>query len=100
MKIVGWRDTETKPNCEIIESIGEAGNLNAESMRILRTYDICTESYENDDKQANQVVHECLRNFTQNIDPSTNEWSIPEQEMNKRLDLRQKRIFTIDPITA
>lgn len=41
-----------------------------------------------------------MRNFTSNIDPISNEWTIPEQEMKKRLDLRQKRIFTIDPITA
>ena len=53
VKIKGWRETENQPDCEIIESIGEAGNLNAESMRILITYDICTESYENEDKQAN-----------------------------------------------
>lgn len=45
-------------------------------------------------------MHECLRNFTKNIDPISNEWIIPEQEMEKRLDLRKKRIFTIDPITA
>lgn len=27
-------------------------------------------------------------------------WSIPQEEFSKRLDLRQKCIFTIDPATA
>lgn len=38
--------------------------------------------------------------FTKNIDPVSGEWVIPEEEIKKRLDLRKKRIFTIDPITA
>lgn len=45
-------------------------------------------------------MHECLRKFTENIDPNSKEWIIPKDEIAKRLDLRQKRIFTIDPITA
>ena len=38
--------------------------------------------------------------FSKDIDPETKEWVIPQSEIDKRLDLRQKRIFTIDPITA
>ena len=45
-------------------------------------------------------VHESLRVFQRDIDPKTNEWKIPQEEINKRVDLRKKRIFTIDPITA
>ena len=45
-------------------------------------------------------MHECLRPFAQNIDPETKEWTIPEDEIARRLDLREKRIFTIDPLTA
>jgi DIS3-like exonuclease 2 len=46
------------------------------------------------------IVHECLKVFSQNIDPKTNEWKIPKDEIAQREDLREKRIFTIDPITA
>lgn len=35
-----------RPLCEIIQSIGEAGNLDAESLRILKTFDIWSEEYE------------------------------------------------------
>jgi len=38
--------------------------------------------------------------FSKDIDPATKEWIIPQSEIDKRLDLRKKRIFTIDPITA
>ena len=34
------------------------------------------------------------------LDPKSGEWMIPEQEIAQRLDLRAKRIFTIDPLTA
>jgi exoribonuclease R len=54
-------------------------------MRILKMHSICTESYENEKDEPTSNVHE---------------WVIPENEIKKRLDLRKKRIFTIDPITA
>ncbi len=45
-------------------------------------------------------VHESLRVFTKDIDPKIGEWRIPEAELKQRLDLRKRRIFTIDPVTA
>lgn len=41
-----------------------------------------------------------MRIFTKDIDPISGEWIIPEDEIKRRVDLRNKRIFTIDPITA
>jgi exoribonuclease R len=38
--------------------------------------------------------------FAKDLDPKTKEWIIPEDEIKRRLDLRNKRIFTIDPLTA
>jgi len=38
--------------------------------------------------------------FAKDLDPDTKEWRIPKEEITKRLDLRDRRIFTIDPITA
>ena len=83
-----------------MESIGEAGNLDAESMRLLRTYDICTEAYEDENDEPTSNVDECLKIFAKDIDPKTKEWIIPQAEIDKRVDLRTKRIFTIDPLTA
>ena len=67
---------------------------------MLRLHDICTEAYENENEEPTDNVHECLKMFAKDIDPETKEWIIPESEISKRLDLRAKRIFTIDPITA
>lgn len=69
-------------------------------MRLLKTYDICTEAYEDENMEPTQNVHECLKMFSKDIDPATKEWIIPQSEIDKRLDLRKRRIFTIDPITA
>lgn len=69
-------------------------------MRLLRTHDICTEAYEPEDQDPTENVVECLKQFAQDIDQNTKEWIIPESELVSRLDLRDKRIFTIDPLTA
>ena len=70
-------------------------------MRLLKTFDVCTEEYENEESgEPTKNVHESLKIFTKDLDPRTGEWIIPKAELNKRLDLRNERIFTIDPITA
>ena len=100
VKFVEWREDRPKPRCRVISSIGEAGNLDAESMRLLKMYDVCCEAYENENQEPSESVHECLRVFLQDINPETKEWTIPADEIGRRLDLREKRIFTIDPLTA
>lgn len=77
-----WRTTQRRPHCKVIRSIGEAGNLQAESMRILIENDICTEQYENDNEDVTSNVHECLKPFSRSIDPKTNEWEIPGAELS------------------
>jgi exoribonuclease R len=47
-KIIAWKPHCLRPVCKITQSIGEAGNLEAESLRLLKTFDICTEQYETD----------------------------------------------------
>ena len=45
-KISHWHKNDLRPTCQILSSIGEAGDLEAESMRLLRTFDIYTDPYE------------------------------------------------------
>ena len=47
-KISEWHKNDLRPTCQILSSIGEAGDLEAESMRLLRTFDIYTDQYEID----------------------------------------------------
>lgn len=99
-KFESWDAGFIRPVCRIISNVGEAGNLEAESLRILKSHDVWCDEYEGDGQKLNEKVHESLRVFTKNIDGATGEWRIPEEEIKLRLDLRHKRIFTIDPITA
>ena len=57
-------------------------------MRLLKMYDVCCESYENEEQEPTESVHESLRMFSDDIDPDTKEWIIPKSEIEKRLDLR------------
>lgn len=100
VKIDSWEIGSIRPNCNVLKSIGEAGNLDAESLRILKMHDIWSDEYETEGQPINVKVSESLRIFTKDIDPISGEWKIPAEEIKARIDLRQKRIFTIDPITA
>jgi len=55
-----WKTTQKRAYCKVTESIGEAGNLQAESLRILKANDICTESY---DVEGRETIHESLKVF-------------------------------------
>jgi hypothetical protein len=44
----------------IQKSIGEAGNLEIESLRLLKTHDICSENYEKEDGSINKHLKVCL----------------------------------------
>ena len=73
--------------CEITESIGEAGNLKAETLRILINNEICVDEYEANDngyefnqknnKKEYEPVFESLKVFANNVDAQTKEWIIP-----------------------
>ena len=110
-KISHWHRNDLRPTCQILSSIGEAGHLEAESMRLLRTFDIYTDPYEKEasaslsqykayEQAYSGPILESLQPYISQLDPETCEWPIPESEIAKRLDLRNKRVFTIDPITA
>jgi len=62
-------------------------------MRILKQYDLF-------DLEYPEEVLDSLKVFENGINKETKEWAIPEEEMKKRVDLRDTRIFTIDPKTA
>ncbi|CAF0883550.1 unnamed protein product [Didymodactylos carnosus] len=71
---------------ELGENLGDADTLEAQSKAILMENDIR-------DEEFSEEVIKCL--------PLDKEkWEIPTEEYEKRLDLRQSCIFTIDPATA
>lgn len=46
VKMSAWKAHTTRPLCNVLSSIGEAGNLDAESLRILKTHEIWSDEYE------------------------------------------------------
>lgn len=78
VQYLDWRINQKRPHCQVIESIGEAGNLEAESFRILRSHEICADKYGDD--EGGRHVHECLKVFKN--DSNNNEWQIPKAELD------------------
>lgn len=83
-KIVGWREESFYPFGKYLSVLGEAGEIRSETEALLR---------------MNKVD---FRDFPASITNSvpSGDYKIPESELKKRRDLRDERIFTIDPPTA
>lgn len=88
-----WKPWMNNPNAVMLKTLGSAGDIEAETLRILKQYDLFELEYPKE-------VLESLKYFNENVNHETKEWKIPEEEIKKRVDLRDTRIFTIDPITA
>jgi ribonuclease R len=83
VKITGWKDDSKSPNGEVIEVLGNAGENEAEIHSILHEYDLPYNFDEDVEAEANMIPLE-----------------IPEDEIEKRRDMRDVLTFTIDPDTA
>ncbi len=78
-----WKKADLNPEGEIKDTLGKAGSYDAEIASIAMQFEL---SY----KFSKKVLKEA-----ENIPDE-----IPEEEIAKRLDLRDKEIFTIDPKDA
>ncbi|KAI8929283.1 hypothetical protein BC831DRAFT_444578 [Entophlyctis helioformis] len=79
-----WRDEDNYPTGECTGRLGQMGHLPVESQALLSAAGITWDDF------ADNVL-DCL--------PPT-PWTIPDEEIQKRMDLRGERIFSIDPETA
>jgi len=71
---------------ELCHSIGERGEIEAETARILCDYNVKSEDF-------SPEVLECLQDFS-------GDWKITDEERKKRKDFTSECIFSIDPPTA
>lgn len=81
-EIIDWQDDT--PIGTILKSIGKCGELEVENQSILVEYDLDVSPY-------SEAIINSL--------PSS-PFQIPKEEIEKREDLRDECIFTIDPLTA
>lgn len=84
-RIQQWDETSRMPKGCLARSLGEAGQIEPETVAMLIELDV-------DDSPFSEQVSACL--------PQNLPWSIPESEFSYRKDLRRSCIFTIDPATA
>ncbi|KAM9316575.1 DIS3-like exonuclease 2 [Gastrophryne carolinensis] len=70
---------------KLMKSLGQAGDIEPETEGILTEYGV-------DFSEFSSKILQCL--------PQNLPWSIPQEEYNKRKDLRKECIFTIDPASA
>jgi len=85
-KIKNWDVDQYLPIAELCHSIGERGEIEAETARILCDYNVKSEDF-------SPEVLECLQDFS-------GDWKITDEERKKRKDFTSECIFSIDPPTA
>ncbi|KAJ9098168.1 hypothetical protein QFC21_004497 [Naganishia friedmannii] len=79
-----WPITSLHPFGSLVEELGTIGDLETETAALLKDCNFPTEDFP-------EPVLRCL--------PPT-PWEIPEREYAVRRDMREERVFTIDPETA
>ncbi len=78
-----WDSSSELPLGHFIGAIGEIGNLETESKVILMEHNVET-------REFSQQVLNCLPK-------EDSKWTIPKEELSKRLDLKHMNIVSIDP---
>lgn len=84
-RIVDWPADNNFAQGFLAKSLGQAGEIEPETEGILIEYDV-------DFSEFTDEVLDCL--------PKNLPWTIPPEEIQRRKDLRNECIFTIDPATA
>ncbi|KAM4727679.1 DIS3-like exonuclease 2 [Anableps anableps] len=84
-RITDWTADSNFAEGQLAKTLGQAGEIQPETEGILTEYDV-------DFSEFTDEVLDCL--------PKNLPWTIPPEEFEKRRDLRQECIFTIDPATA
>ena len=87
VKMTRWSASNSKPYCEVVEVLGEMTDMDQQKSAFLL-------------QQGIQQTH--LQDFSEEVMACLPEtpWTISDEEVSKRRDLREWRIFSIDPETA
>lgn len=76
-----WPITSLHPFGTLVEELGAIGNSEVETSALLKDCNFPTEEF-------SEMTMKCLPPMP---------WSVPEREYDVRTDLREERVFTIDP---
>jgi len=86
---IGWPVERRLPLGRIIRPLGIAGTVDGETSRVLAEYMVFPEEF------SPEVMEE-LKPITENLNRETNDIIVKEADLKERVDLRKKRIITID----
>ncbi len=86
VKLTEWEDEKLSPKAKLIKIFGQKGEHEVEIQSIVYEKGFVTEYPKEADNEAQEIGKK---------------WkTIPQEEINRRLDLRSKNIMTIDPFDA
>ncbi|KRX03593.1 Nucleic acid-binding, OB-fold [Pseudocohnilembus persalinus] len=88
----GWPITQRLPVVKINDELGEKGNIEIECQALLQDNNVYVDDF-------SQECTDYLKSFDSQLNEN-NEYIIPDEERNKREDLTNTIICTIDPATA
>ena len=83
ISLVQWEDTRGYPQAKVVQRLGKSGSNEANVLSILA------------EKQFRAAFPPSVVEFANNI-----KFDIPEQEIERRRDMRDEVVFTIDPADA
>jgi len=82
-RFVEWNDPNKSPIAEVVQILGKSGDLSSEAERIIYEFRLPKEFPDKVEEEAAAISER-----------------IPQSEIKRRLDLRNKLIITIDPVDA
>lgn len=82
-RLVEWKEPNKSPIAEVIQILGRAGDISSEAERIIYEFKLPKEFPDSVEKEVAEIPER-----------------IPQSEIKRRLDLRNKLIITIDPVDA
>ena len=91
MKYERWNLNDKFPTISVISNLGEAGKVDVEMRAILNTYEINILNHSEKEIALLKEEHQITKDQA---------FTIPEEELAKRKDLRKEVIFTVDPADA
>lgn len=95
--VPSWPSRSRMPLGDNVRSLGESGEIAAETEALLCQFMCNHEQYTED---ALEPLRKLLGEFGVGAEAGEDGWVIPAAEISRRRDLRSYRIFTIDPPNA
>lgn len=76
MSLIEWSHTFQSPKAQVKKSIGLAGDVSAETLRIITQFNLFESTF------SDQVM-DSLKQFEEQMNLETKEWKIPEEEIKQ-----------------